>query len=464
MFGLLNRVMHRRSVWGWLLLAGACWGLPDSSPAAEKPPHIVLIVADDLGYGDLGCYGAPDVDSPVLDRLAREGVRFTSFYSNGPECSPTRAALLSGRYQQRIGGLECAIGTHNVGRYDDAIRLADIHQLGFPPEEISLAQRLKDAGYTCGLFGKWHLGYDEHFRPLKQGFDASFGVLGGNVDYFRHTENDAWNTLFENDSLIKRPGYMTHLITDAVLDWYRSVREEERPIFLYVPYTAPHTPIQGPDDDTGQLVPVETWNDGPRETYAIMVEEMDRGIGRLLDAFAEDSKTDRETLVIFMSDNGGDKNGRNAPFSGQKSGLFEGGIRVPCIVRWPGHLPAGRVVPHVAITMDFTKSIVRIAGAPEPTDRPFDGIDILAEIEADQPATDRTLFWRGRRGDRTWKAVRDGSLKRIWRIEGEETTDWLFDLSRDPEERHNLIAEQPETASRLEELMADWERTVRPRR
>ena len=425
---------------------------------ASDQPNIVLLVADDLGYGDLGCYGAPDIKTPVLDRLARDGVRFSEFYSNGPECSPTRTALMSGRYQQRVGGLECAIGTHNVGRYDDAIRLAEEHQLGLPVEQNTLVSGLASAGYACGAFGKWHLGYDEHFRPLQHGFEASFGVLGGNVDYFRHTEWDGWNTLFENDRLIERDGYMTDLITDAALNWYRGVHDG--PFFLYVPFTAPHSPIQGPNDDTGSLTPMDEWNSGPRSGYVELVERMDWNIGRILDALAADAPT-RETLVIFMSDNGADRNGRNLPYRDYKSGLFEGGIHVPCIVRWPGRLPEGQVLSHVTITMDFTRSMLRVAGA-DVSDESFDGIDILAEIEEDRPIEPRTLFWRGRRGDRTWQAVRHGDLKRIWKEEGGDSESWLFDLANDPGEQNDLLAERVDDASELAELLETWGERVAP--
>jgi N-acetylgalactosamine-6-sulfatase len=444
-----------------LVLAGQL--LYRQSVAAEPlpRPNIVLIVADDLGYGDLGCYGAPDIRTPVLDRLAREGIRFSSFYSNGPECTPTRTALMTGRYQHRVGGLECAIGVHNVGRYDDAIRLADQHDLGLPVDEQTLPQLLNRAGYVCGLFGKWHLGYEEKFRPLQHGFATSFGILGGNADYFRHTEADGWNVLFENDRLIAREGYITDLITDAALEWYERVKN--RPFFLYVPYTAPHAPLQGPDDDTGEALPAEAWNSGLRTTFAAMVERMDADIGRILQAIDDDGLR-ANTLVIFMSDNGGDANGRNSPFSGRKGTTYEGGIRVPCIARWPRHLPEGQVVAHVALTMDVTASIVRIAGAEFPADRPAGGIDILAEIEQDRPVQPRQLFWRGRRGEVTWRAAREGNFKRIWKQDGDEIESWLFDLGNDPAERTNLLTEHAEDAARLQALMSDWEREVAPRR
>ena len=190
---------------------------------------------------------------------------------------------------------------------------------------------------------------------------------------------------------------------------------------------------------------------------------MDAGIGRILQALDDDALR-ANTLVVFMSDNGGDANGRNAPYSGRKGTTYEGGIHVPCIARWPRHLPEGQVVPHVAMTMDVTVSIVRIAGARFPADRPADGIDILAEIEQDRPLLPRQLFWRGRRGEITWRAARDGDLKRVWKQDGVERESWLFDLGNDPAERTNLLADRAEEAARLQTLMADWEREVAPRR
>lgn len=460
------------------LLGTGSVSLADPSPSAERSmqtvatdngrphnvsPHIVLIVADDLGYGDLGCYGAPDVKTPVLDRLARDGLRFVSAYANGPECSPTRTALLTGRYQHRVGGLECAIGTRNVGRYDDAIRLAEAHDLGLPPEEVSLAARLGQAGYTCGLFGKWHLGYEPKFHPLRHGFNKTFGCLGGNCDYFLHTEDDGWNVLFEDDALITREGHMTDLIADAALAWYESVRQTGQPFFLYLPFTCPHTPIQPPGSETGRLVSREEWNKGTRPQYAAMIEHMDRRIGNVLETLHADGLR-RQTIVLFVSDNGGASLARNAPYSGRKGTTYEGGIRVPCIVRWPGQLPEGQVVTDPTITMDLTYSMARIAGADVPQERPFDGIDILARVQQGVPSEARTLFWRGRRGDVTWSAVRDGDLKRIWKRTGDQTESWLFDLAADPAEQHDLSASHPEAAGRLAELMDEWSRQVAPTR
>jgi arylsulfatase A-like enzyme len=220
---------------------------------SKQRPNIVLIMADDLGYGDVGCYGCKDIRTPAIDGLAAEGVRFTAFYSNAPECTPTRTALLTGRYQQRVGGLECALGIGNVGRYDDAIRLRKTNDMGLPVEETSIARMLKDAGYATAISGKWHLGYEPKFFPLRHGFDSWFGPVGGAVDYFHHVENTGQLALYENDKPVQREGYLTDLITDEAVSFIQ--RSRSKPFFLYVAYTAPHTPYQGPDDKRPEPVP-----------------------------------------------------------------------------------------------------------------------------------------------------------------------------------------------------------------
>lgn len=451
--------------------------------ADRERTNVVFILADDLGYGDLGCYGCPDIRTPVVDELAKQGVRFTNFYANAPECTPTRTAFLTGRYQHRVGGLECALGIGNVGRYDDAIRLRAKREMGLPVEETSIARMLKGAGYDTAISGKWHLGYEPKFFPLQHGFDQAFGPLGGAVDYHHHTEPDGTPMLYQNDKPVRREGYMTDLITDEAVEFIRG--RQSAPFFLYVAYTAPHTPYQLPDKKNEKPLTQEEWNKGTRATFAGMVERMDQGVGRILEALDDKGLADN-TVVVFCSDNGANRTGRNAPFSGYKGGLFEGGIRVPCVVRWPGHVKAGRVAHHMSITMDFTASIARIAGFSPPRNRPldvlwrdtrtgftgihrsekrlFDGIDILREIEQGRPPRKRTLFWRARRGERTWRAVRDGSMKYISRRDGEKLQEYLFDLEHDPAEKDNLLAARPDESKRLKALLADWEKEVRHKR
>lgn len=442
-----------------IFVFGVC-GSP-SRVASSAKPNIVFILADDLGYGDVGSYGCPDIKTPEIDGLATQGVRFTHFYANGPECSPTRTAFMTGRYQQRVGGLECAIGVANVGRYDDAIRLRETRDLGLPASEISIARLLNQSGYETAAYGKWHLGYEPKFFPRRHGFEDSFGPLGGAVDYFHHTEPDGTPMLYENGKPVRREGYLTDLITEKAVAFLRRRKDKDRPFFLYVPYTAPHTPYQGPEDRTEPDAPKnpENWNQGTRQTFAAMVERMDHGVGLILRTLREEG-FENNTLLIFASDNGANRVGRNLPYSGTKGGLFEGGIRVPCIVRWPGVLPAGAVTDRVTLTMDLTASIAGAAGVTP--SRPYDGVDILEDIAKNRPHRKRSLFWRARRGERTWKAVRDGGLKYLSRTDGDEFEEHLFDLKNDPGETSDLGASRKADLERLKGLLAKWEAEVQP--
>jgi N-acetylgalactosamine-6-sulfatase len=444
-----------RTLTGAGAAAVAAMGAGCGPSAARHPrrPNVLVILSDDQGYGDLGCYGGTDLDTPHVDRLAAEGVRFTNYYSAGAECTPTRTAFLTGRYFHRVGGLECAIGTDNVGRYDDAIRLAEAHDLGLPQSETTLAEMLGACGYATAVYGKWHLGYEEKFLPMHHGFDHFVGVLGGNCDYFHHAEVTGRKTLFEDDRLIERDAHMTDLITGEAVAFLRRRKAaadagDAAPFFLYVAYTAPHSPYQGPDDRRPALLSEEEWNKGDRAGYVELVEHMDKGVGRILAALEAGGFRD-DTLVIFASDNGGNRKASNAPFSGHKSSLYEGGIHVPCIARWPGRLPAGRTSDQTCITMDLTASIAAAAGVPPGRHPPLDGIDLLGRVAAGRPTVARDLFFRNRRGERTWRAVRSGDLKYLSRTDGDAVSEWLFDLAADPAEQHDLLAARPAEASRL---------------
>ncbi|MDT8302102.1 MAG: sulfatase-like hydrolase/transferase [Sedimentisphaerales bacterium] len=446
---------------GLTTLGAVSTGCHFGASSNQRVPNIVLIMADDLGYGDLGSYGCTDIRTTAVDSLAAEGVRFTTFYSNAPECTPTRTALLTGRYQHRVGGLECALGIGNVGRYDDAIRLRQTNDMGLPAQQTTIARMLKDAGYATAICGKWHLGYEKKFFPLRHGFDYWFGPVGGAVDYFHHCEYTGQPALYQNDSTIKREGYLTDLITDEAVKFIQ--RPRSSPFFLYVPYTSPHTPYQGPNDKKDEPVAQADYNKGSRETYIEMVERMDEGIGKILEALQDRNVTDN-TLVIFMSDNGANNKGNNSPYSGYKGNLFEGGIRVPCIVKWPGVIPAGTIFHQACITLDFSRSIVRVAGTKPPKDRPFDGMDILRAIETNKPPQKRTLFWRARRGERTRKAVRDGTMKYIWLSDGNDIKEYLFDLEKDPAEKNNLLNTREQDLQKLKSLLKDWEEKVKHNR
>ena len=431
--------------------------LASSLPAAR--PNVVFILADDLGYGDLSCYGHPEAKTPVIDRLAREGVRFTQHYANGPECSPTRTAFLTGRYQQRAGGLECAIGTGNVGRYDDAIRLAKERQLGLPANQAVLPSALKKPGYASGVFGKWHLGYEPQFNPLEHGWDEFFGYMGGNVHYFNHRELSDLHVLYRGRLPVYEEGYMAHLITDSSLAFIE--RNKDRPFFLFVSHETPHFPFQGPGD-AKKLVDKTNWTEPDAKAYVTMLEDLDREVGRVL-ATLKKHKLEKNTLVVFVSDNGGFARAANmGPLNGAKSTTLEGGIRVPLIMRWPGHIQPGTTSRQVCATFDLTFSILNLAGAGVPAKR-LDGFDLVNHITGGKKDFERTLFWRGKRGERTWSAVRSGDLKYVRKVEG-ETSEWLFDLASDIGEKNDLSKSRPGDVKRLKKLLGDWEKDVRPLR
>jgi len=432
--------------------------------ASEAPPNIVFILADDLGYADLSSYGAPDVETPHIDSLGEDGLRFVNFYAMGPQCTPSRTAFLTGRYPQRVGGMECAIGTGNVGRYDEAIALAEQGELGLPARLAVLAPALKATGYANAVFGKWHLGYDDHFSPLDQGFDAFTGFLGGNVEYFRHHELSDLDVYLSGREPVSREGYLTDLITeDAVAFLDERAAEPERPFFLFVSHAAPHFPFQGPEDRDPEPT-AENWMEGTRESYVAMLRSLDEGVGRVLASLEENGQAER-TLVVFASDHGAMPPGLNTPWRDYKDTLFEGGIRVPCLVRWPGVVEPGTVSTQVGTLMDLTASFLRAAGAEVPDGGELDGIDILDHVVSGKPNEPRTLYWRYRRGDLTWRGVREGLLKWLTLDQGADRETWLFDLAEDPLEQLDLrgIAHDAQR-ERLERALAEWETEMVPMR
>tara|TARA_R110002049_G_scaffold4601_5_gene32440 strand:- start:627607 stop:629004 length:1398 start_codon:yes stop_codon:yes gene_type:complete len=457
--------MNRISCAGWILLS-LCFAADANDDATGKRPNFVFLLADDLGYGDLGCYGRQDIQTPNIDRLAASGVRFTNHYANGPECSPTRVALMTGRYQQWVGGLECAIGTGNVGRYDDAIRLREANDLGLPTEERTLPRMLKEAGYATAIFGKWHLGYEPKFSPDRHGFDQTLYCIGGGMDYFHYLDNIAGYNLFSDGHPVRREGYFTDMIADEGIK-YLNEYNSDKPFFLYLPFTCPHFPYQGPNDGQPNPLPLDSplWiqNEAPPEVYIAMVEHMDKRIGDVLDTIAQQNLSE-DTFVIFASDNGGSKSARNEPLSGFKGSAFEGGIRVPAIISKPNVIPAAKVCDQACITFDFTKSIVELAGASEDPKKPLEGIDIITHVMNDQPDFDRTLYWRKQRGEQVWKAVRQGNLKYVAEHNGKRQTDHLFDLAVDISEQHDLSASRSADLQRLRGKYEQWETVVRKNR
>ena len=409
--------------------------------AGLNRPNVVFVMADDLGYGDLGCYGARDIRTPHLDRLAREGVRLTDCYSAGAVCTPTRVAFLTGRYQQRVG-MEWAnypIGTP-----------------GLPSSETSVARMLKDNGYATAIFGKWHVGGRVEYGPNAHSFDKFFGFLGPNIDFYTHREvvpHFQTPDLFEDTDPVECEGYMTDLITERSVDFIK--RQKGAPFFLFVSYNAPHWPFQPPDQQW-EARP-ENRLEGTRKDYASMVERMDQGVGQILQTLA-DRGLANNTLVIFASDNGGERLSRNAPYFHHKATLWEGGIRVPCIMRWPGQFPAGKTSKQAVITMDLTASILAATQSSAPTGRRLDGVNVLPVLKGEAPLKDRTLFWRIEEQGIVQKAVRQGRWKYI--LDGIEMLEMLFDLESDPGERHTHFYDHPKRVRELRQALVVWEREV----
>jgi N-acetylgalactosamine-6-sulfatase len=413
-----------------------------------------MLLADDLGSADLSSYRAPDIKTPNIDSIGERGVRFTRCYANAPECSPTRTALLTGRYQQRIGGLECAIGVGNVGRYDEAEWLAGRGELGLPQTETSIAAMLRKAGYATCCSGKWHLGYLPQFSANRHGFDEYFGILGGNADYFTHREENGANVLSHNGKLVDRKGHCTDLFAGHAIDWLTAGRAKDKPFFLYVPFTAPHTPLQGPNDGP---VSAGKWNEGSRATYIEMVEHMDRRIGDILKTLDRIGAASN-TLVIFQSDNGGYNRSRNTPLRGGKSSCWEGGLRIPCLMRWPGVIPEKSSTDQVALTMDASATM--LAAAQVKPARPLDGVDLLPVLTGRANPFPRTVYWSYKRAQTRRWAVRDKDMKLVI----DDGKEYLFNLAWDEVEKVNLAEPEPAETKRLRDKLDAWKKETAPPR
>ena len=394
-------------------------------------PSFVFILADDLGYADLGCYGGRGNCSPNLDRIAAEGLRFTDGYSNSPVCSPTRFALATGRWQYRLrGGADEPIASRSRG--------SEI--LGLPPEHPTLASLLRDAGYATALVGKWHLGFAPRFGPLKSGYQEFFGPMSGAVDYFTHCDPAGVHDLWHGEGEVHRRGYLTDLLTEEAIAFVRKAKQ--KPFLLSLHYTAPHWPWETRADagESKRISSISHIDGGSVATYLEMIRAMDDGIGRLM------RELDDNTIVVFTSDNGGERFSDNWPLVGGKMDLLEGGIRVPYIVRWP----KGGVIPQLAVTMDWVATFLDAADVGSHPDYPLDG----ASLRSKHPA--RELFWRMK--FRSQRAMRAGSWKWL-SIEGNE---FLFDLGKDQRERANFAMREPGKLEEMRSRYAAWEATLPP--
>ena len=430
-----------------LVLALLLFGTHAAAGQSQSPnrPNVVLIITDDVGYGDIGSYGAPDIKTPNIDSLAKNGTRLTDFYA-APSCSPTRAALITGRYQQRVR-IEVPLGAARTAM-----------EQGLVPTGRSLPQLLKNNGYRTALIGKWHLGYKREFSPIAHGFDYFFGFKSGLIDYYQHTDQTGEHDLFENDEPTHVTGYSTDLFTE------RSVRfiEESagRPFFLEVAFNAAHWPFQVPDrpsvaPNNARFVQPQDDPTSTRQDYVSIVERADRGVGQILAALDRRGLA-RDTLVIFTNDNGGEWLSRNAPLFHRKQSVWEGGIRVPAIFRWPGRIPAGRASSQVGIVMDLTATILAATNSPVPPEARLEGVDLLPLLEARAARVQRTLFFRYTLPARRQRAVRQGD----WKLMLDGNNPMLFNLAADVGERNDLANQRMDIVRRLFPLIARWEQDV----
>jgi len=408
---------------------------------AKDRPNIILIMADDLGYGDVGCYGNKTIKTPHIDALAREGMRFTDFHSNGPMCSPTRAALLTGRYQQRCG-------IEGVLSWD--------HDLGMAPEQVTFAEVLKTRGYAVAVFGKWHVGYVGNFGPIGQGFDTFVGYSGGCLDYHSHIDRLGNPDWWKDDKLVAEEGYVTDLLTDHGVEFIE--KNKDKPFCLYVPHLAVHFPYQGRNDKADRTIG-KAWHDlkrGSRKdrkaAYKEMVEALDDGVGKIVAAVRR-LGLDKRTLVIFISDNGAYNNvGSNGPLAGQKGRLLEGGHRVPGIAWWPGKIKAGSVTDQTVMTMDIFPTMVAMSGATLPDGLRLDGVSLLPLLLEGKDLPQRTLYWRHRK---EW-AIRKGP----WKLLATGQDLHLFNLDEDISEQNNLADARPEMVKAMHAEFLKWEKDV----
>jgi len=408
---------------------------------ARSKPNILFILADDLGYADVSCYGRRDFTTPNIDRLAAEGVRFTQAYANSAVCTASRVALMTGRYQYRL-----AVGL------EEPLSSRTLRKLGLPPDHPTLPSILRGMGYRTALIGKWHLGMPPEFGPLQSGYEHFYGIRSGAVDYFTHKSGlpptdteDLWN----DNIRIRRSGYLTDLLGHHTVDLVQSCVEDGRPFLISLHFTAPHWPWEGPEDEAEaqRLKSLFHYDGGSQRTYQKMVQQMDLQIGRVLRALDAASAAEN-TIVIFTSDNGGERFSDTWPFTGRKTELLEGGLRVPAVIRWPGQLFAGVASEQVTIGMDWFPTLLAAAGAvPDPAFPP-DGIDLLPLLTQASAPLPRKLFWRYKLHDQ--RAMRDGDWKYLKILDNA----FLFDVVCDPMERANLKERRKDVYDRL---VAEWE-------
>jgi arylsulfatase A len=422
----------------------------------QKKPNIVFIMIDDLGYGDLGCYGSKVKGTPNIDGLAHEGKRFTDYHSNGPMCTPTRAALMTGMYQHRFGK-----------KFEGAISGKKHYDEGLPLEALTIAEVLKNAGYATGMYGKWHLGYHPPFLPADQGFDEFVGLGSGDGDHFTHIDRSGRKDWWDKNELKMEAGYSTELITDHSINFITAHQNE--PFFLYVSHLSIHFPWQGPNEPPHRV----EGNDYANDKWGIipdknnvsphvkaMVESIDKGVGKILQTL-KNLGLEKNTLVIFTSDNGGyihygDSHfniSSNGPLRGQKTEVYEGGHRVPFIANWPGKIRAAATSDEIVMTMDMFPTFVELAKAKIPPNHQLDGVSIVSHLFNNKALPGRAVCWKMDNE----RAIRKGNWK-LCLIN--DNSPELYDLSKDIGESNNLATDNPELVNQLFTDYKEWEKNV----
>jgi arylsulfatase A-like enzyme len=447
-----------RALWSILVLLLVPLAVQAGGAPKRTKPNILVIVADDLGYGDIGVHGGKAVPTPNIDKLARGGIRSTNGYVSAPYCSPSRAGLLTGKYQTRFG--------HEFNPHDGAP-----DKLGLPLGQRTIADLLRAAGYATGLVGKWHLGFSKDHHPLARGFDEFFGFLVGGHNYALRKDAEAkfattysHNMIYRGREVQKLDGFATDLFTDEALAFMK--RHKDQPWFLYLAYNAVHTPLEIADR-LKQRVPADV-QDPARRGYLALLLGLDDAVGRIL-THLQESGADQDTLVIFISDNGGSgvapflayNAAVNRPLRGNKGQTLEGGIRVPFFIAWPGKLPAGKTYDHPVITLDILPTACAVAGAKAPADS--DGVNLMPYLLGEKKAAPHdALYWRF--GPQ--KAMRKGAWSLVdWRdFEKKTNSGWqLFDLRKDIGQQHDLAARHPDLVTEMSQAWQRWDaRNIAP--
>ena len=431
-----RRTLLRNTALGTAALAVG--GVRAHAQPSGKPPNIIFILADDLGYADVSCYGRRDFTTPNIDRIAARGMRFLQGYANSAVCSASRLALITGRYQYRL----------RLGLEEPWAGNADI---GLPPDHPTLPSLLKKAGYGTSLIGKWHLGALPKFGPLQSGYDHFFGFRGGTVDYYSHIDTRQKHDLWDGDIEVHRVGYFTDLLGARAIDTVNSYAKSGQPFLISLHFNAPHWPWEAPGDEAESKrvagTSLRDFDGGTQKTYQRMIEAMDAQIGRVLETLDANGLTEN-TIVIFTSDNGGERFADTWPFTGKKTELLEGGLRIPMVIAWPARIAPGRTSDQVAISMDWLPTLLAAAGAASDPSYPPDGMNLLPALMGNAAPVDRKLFWRYKAN---WqRAARIGDYKFLKILDNT----FLFNVVEDPLERANLKERHKDVYDRI---VSEWE-------